>query len=60
VFYDTSSYGPVAVEATARTVGAGQLVYGSDRPVAEPITTGREVLLAENAARLIELSRAWA
>ncbi|HWF35909.1 MAG TPA: hypothetical protein VG295_11060 [Solirubrobacteraceae bacterium] len=54
VFYDTSSYGPVAVEATARRVGERQLVYGSDRPVVEPTVTGREALLAENGSRLIE------
>ena len=54
VFYDTSSYGPVAVEAMARRVGGSQLVYGSDRPVVEPILTGREMLLAENGGRLIE------
>ena len=60
VFYDTSSYGPVAVEAMARRVGPDQLVYGSDRPVAEPVLTGREALLAENAGRLIELSGARA
>jgi predicted TIM-barrel fold metal-dependent hydrolase len=35
-FYDTSSYGPAAIEAMALRVGAGQLVYGSDRPVVEP------------------------
>jgi predicted TIM-barrel fold metal-dependent hydrolase len=51
-FYDTSSYGPVAVEGMARRVGADQLVYGSDRPVIEPVRTGRERLLADNAARL--------
>jgi predicted TIM-barrel fold metal-dependent hydrolase len=54
VFYDTSSYGPVALEAMARRVGADQLVYGSDRPVVEPIATGREALLTANGARLIE------
>ena len=43
VFYDTSSYGPAAVEAMARRVGPEQLVYGSDRPVLEPLPTGREV-----------------
>lgn len=32
-FYDTSSYGPRAVDATIRVVGADQLVHGSDRPV---------------------------
>jgi hypothetical protein len=54
VFYDTSSYGPAAVEAMARRVGGEQLVYGSDRPVVEPTPTGREALLAENGAQLLE------
>ena len=58
VFYDTSSYGPAAVEAMARRVGPGQLVYGSDRPVLEPLPTGREVELQENAARLLTRTRA--
>jgi predicted TIM-barrel fold metal-dependent hydrolase len=53
VFYDTSSYGPSAVEGMARRVGATQLVYGSDRPVVEPMPTGREALLAENGGRLL-------
>jgi len=53
VFYDTSSYGPEAVEAMAGCVGAGQLVYGSDRPVIEPIQSGREEQLRANAARLV-------
>jgi predicted TIM-barrel fold metal-dependent hydrolase len=57
VFYDTSSYGPAAVETMARRVGAEQLVYGSDRPVVEPTPTGREALLAANGAALLE--RAW-
>jgi hypothetical protein len=35
-FYDTSSYGPRAVRATATAVGIGQLVHGTDFPVAEP------------------------
>jgi 6-methylsalicylate decarboxylase len=52
-FYDTSSYGPFAVEALARRVGAEQLVYGSDRPVVEPIATGREHLLQANGASLL-------
>jgi predicted TIM-barrel fold metal-dependent hydrolase len=54
VFYDTSSYGPAAVEAMARRVGSEQLVYGSDRPVVEPTPTGREVLLAANGGALLE------
>jgi 6-methylsalicylate decarboxylase len=36
VFYDTSSYGPHAVGLLEQVVGAGQLVYGSDRPVVDP------------------------
>ena len=60
IFYDTSSYGPVAVEGMARRVGAGQLVYGSDRPVVEPTATGREALLAANGARLIARAGAGA
>jgi hypothetical protein len=37
VFYDTSSYGPLAVGALADAIGGpGQLLYGSDRPVVEP------------------------
>jgi 6-methylsalicylate decarboxylase len=31
---DSSSYGPVALAATARVTGADRLVFGSDRPVA--------------------------
>jgi hypothetical protein len=53
VFYDTSSYGPAALEAMARRVGSEQLVYGSDRPVLEPMPTGREVPLRANGARLL-------
>jgi 6-methylsalicylate decarboxylase len=48
-FYDTSSFGPRMVETMARWVGPGQLVYGSDRPVLEPLRTGREVELMTNA-----------
>jgi 6-methylsalicylate decarboxylase len=51
-FYDTSSYGPAAVDALARLVGEAQLVYGSDRPVVEPVSSGRDAALRENAALL--------
>ncbi|HEY3759694.1 MAG TPA: amidohydrolase family protein [Solirubrobacteraceae bacterium] len=54
VFYDTSSFGPAAVETMARRVGSEQLVYGSDRPVVEPTLTGREALLAANSGALLE------
>jgi predicted TIM-barrel fold metal-dependent hydrolase len=64
-FYDTSSFGPAALEAMARCVGAEQLVYGSDRPVLDPSaaepsslspsTASRERrALAANAGRLLE------
>jgi predicted TIM-barrel fold metal-dependent hydrolase len=53
-FYDTSSYGPAAVEMMARRVGETALVYGSDRPVIEPTPTGRERLLQEQAAALVK------
>jgi hypothetical protein len=36
----------------ARRVGAAQLLYGSDRPVIEPIATGREAMLQANGADL--------
>ena len=57
IFYDTSSYGPVTVRSFAEAIGgAGQLLYGSDRPVVEPglfgIPDGRDrELLADAAAR---------
>jgi hypothetical protein len=53
-FYDTSSYGPAAIDALAGLVGAGQLVYGSDRPVVEPIRTGRDPAFRANAARFVQ------
>ncbi len=36
VFYETSSYGRIAVEAMAGVVGFDALVYGSDRPYSDP------------------------
>jgi predicted TIM-barrel fold metal-dependent hydrolase len=53
VFYDTSSYGPVAIEMTAARVGSQQLLYGSDRPVVEPARNEILRLLATNGARLL-------
>ncbi len=52
-FYETSSYGPSAVELLARLVGEQQLVYGSDRPVVEPVVTGREHVLQLNSGALV-------
>jgi 6-methylsalicylate decarboxylase len=37
VFYDTSCYGPIALRTLAAVVGYEQLLYGSDRPVVEPV-----------------------
>jgi len=52
-FYDTSSYGHGMIDAMARWVGEAQLVYGSDRPVIEPIKTKRDPALMRNAARVM-------
>jgi hypothetical protein len=52
-FYDTSSYGRRAIAAMAGVVGAGQLVYGSDRPVVDPPTCDDVGLVATNPARLL-------
>jgi hypothetical protein len=32
-YYETSSYGPQAIESMSRLVGADKLIYGSDHPV---------------------------
>lgn len=56
-YYDTSSYGPTAIEAMARRVGSSQLVYGSDRPVLEPLPSGREAILQAAAADLFAPAR---
>ena len=40
VYYDTSSYGPRAVDAVVRVVGVDPVVHGSDRPYAEPRDPG--------------------
>lgn len=60
VFYETSSYGPAAVETLVRRVGEAQLLYGSDRPVIEPTMTGREALLQTRSASLFTSIRAAA
>jgi 6-methylsalicylate decarboxylase len=58
VFYDTSSYGPVAINALAEAIGgSGQLLYGSDRPVVAPTPGTSETLdwdlLADAATRAL-------
>jgi predicted TIM-barrel fold metal-dependent hydrolase len=52
-FYDTSSYGPALVDVMARLLGPNRLVHGSDRPVVEPVATGRERELMATAARVL-------
>jgi hypothetical protein len=54
-FYDTSSYGPLAIGAMAAAVGPGALVHGSDRPVVVPDAGGHADIpaRARNAARLV-------
>jgi predicted TIM-barrel fold metal-dependent hydrolase len=52
-FYETSSYGPDAIQTMVGLVGESQLVYGTDRPVIEPRATGRDRALQANGANLI-------
>jgi hypothetical protein len=60
VFYDTSSYGSLAIGALADAIGGpGQLLYGSDRPVVEPALLHEPGaldwdLLADAAARAFD------
>jgi 6-methylsalicylate decarboxylase len=58
VFYDTSSYGPMAVRATATAVGIGQLVHGTDFPVhgqqEDPVKTA----FGDGFAHLVKTSSA--
>ena len=59
VFYDTSSYGERTIDAVVRCVGIDQLVYGSDRPVVEPLpacplgSAAADAMVAGNVARLL-------
>jgi predicted TIM-barrel fold metal-dependent hydrolase len=58
VFFDTSSYGPQAIDALVRVQGVDQVVYGSDRPVVEPRTwtlgeAAHYATLVANPARLL-------
>jgi hypothetical protein len=52
VFYDTSSYGREAIEAMTAQIPTLQLLYGSDRPVVEPVPSLLTPTLATNAGRL--------
>jgi len=57
--YEVSSYGPRAIEAVGRVVGADRLVYGSDRPMVSPPPPADSPwthLAARNAADLLTAS----
>lgn len=56
LFYDTSSYGPLAIDAVVRAAGPDALVHGSDWPYAEPRLPDaplRTALLQANPAALL-------
>lgn len=58
VYYETSSYGTRAIDATVRVTGVDALVHGSDRPNAEPADPGlgeafSHALFVANPARLL-------
>jgi hypothetical protein len=55
-FYDTSSYGPRAVRAMATAVGIGQLVHGTDHPVARPERDPVEQAFGAGFAELVRTS----
>lgn len=55
-FFDTSSYGPVAIDATVRAVGRDRMVHGSDWPFAEPRPLDRllrRAVVEDNPAALL-------
>ncbi len=58
VYYETSSYGVRAMDATLRVTGVDSLVHGSDRPNAEPTDPGfgdafSHALFVTNPRRLL-------
>ena len=59
MFVETSSYGSRAVDAVLRVLGVDVLVFGSDRPYAEPYPdfglggAARHAIRATNPARLL-------
>ena len=58
VYYETSSYGTRAIDATVRVTGVDALVHGSDRPYAEPTDPGlgaafSHALFVANPQRLL-------
>lgn len=55
-FYDTSSYGVPAVSAMATVVGIGQLVHGTDYPVAAPAPDPVEEAFGEGFSDIVRRS----
>jgi len=58
LYYETSSYGPRAIDAMTRVVGVDLLVHGSDRPYALPTDPGLggafgKALFVNNPAHLL-------
>jgi predicted TIM-barrel fold metal-dependent hydrolase len=54
-YYEISSYGTAAIDPIAALVGKGQLLYGSDRPVIEPVPNWFDAALADAAAAPLRL-----
>jgi hypothetical protein len=55
--FDTSSYGPQALDAMVRVVGVDRLLYGSDRPVVAPASVGGLGPAAEHAIAVANPAR---
>jgi hypothetical protein len=57
-WFDVSFYGPLALDAMIRAIGIDRLLYGSDRPVAEPPATAA---LGDAVAHALTVTnRGWA
>jgi hypothetical protein len=63
MFVETSSYGNRAADAVVRVLGVDQLIFGSDRPYAQPRPDlglgepARELICATNPVRLLQGDR---
>jgi len=56
-FFDTSSYGPRAIDAMLRIVGVDRLLYGSDRPVVAPQSLAPLGAAVEHAIAVVNHER---
>jgi predicted TIM-barrel fold metal-dependent hydrolase len=56
VYFDTASYGPLALRLTVQACGAGSLVFGSDAPVMDPRAARIAVEQAGVADAALELN----